>query len=104
MSSASFSSLPKELYTVIGEAIRQGIENALCEAYPRQPSQSSPRPEFYSIREAMNVLALSRSEFYRRVKSRELTIVKRGRRSLVSVSEVSAYAERLRRAAAEISR
>lgn len=96
MPSASFPTLPRELYHAIAEAIRQGVENALREARPPQRHSSPPLPEFYSIRESMAVLVLSRSELYRRVKSRELAIVKRGRRSFLSVADVLAYAEKLR--------
>ena len=97
MSSVSFPTLPRELYDAISGAIRQGVENALREARPQQQRPCGPLPEFYSIREAMAVLALSRSELYRLVKAGELTIVKRGRRRFLSAADVSAYAEKLRR-------
>ena len=95
MSSLPALPLPSALLQAIVDAIRVGVENALRDT--RRSSSAAQRPpEFLTIRETMTDLAISRSEIYRRFKSRELTLVKRGRRSLVSSAEVSAYAERLR--------
>jgi excisionase family DNA binding protein len=44
----------------------------------------------------MDMLNLSRTEIYRRVRAGDLTIVKRGRRSLFCSEAVRRYAERLR--------
>ena len=90
--------LARELQHAITEAVRQSVESALRGANPQQPRSCAPLPEFYSIRESMAVLATSRSELYRLVKARELTIIKRGRRSFLSVADVLAYAEKLRSA------
>ena len=95
MPSASHLILPRELHQAIVDAVRQGVENALRDA--RRPSPACAQlPEFLTIPETMAVLAVSRSALYRIFKSGGLTLVKRGRRSLVSAAQVAAFAERLR--------
>jgi excisionase family DNA binding protein len=98
MPAASQATLPPELLHAIAEAVRQGIEKALLEAKPQQQRTCAPEPEFYSVRETLAVLAISRSKFYRRVNSGELTLIKDGKSSFLSVADVRAYAEKLRSA------
>ncbi len=90
--------LARELQHAITEAVRQGVESALRGANPQQPRSCAPEPEFYSVRETLAVLAISRSKFYRRVNSGELTLIKDGKSSFLSVADVRAYAEKLRSA------
>ena len=94
MPSTSHHPLSRELHQAIAEAIRQGVEDALRAARP-SPLGEQP-PEFFTIAETMAALPVSRSGLYRLFARKELTLVKDGRRSLVSSAEVAAFAERLR--------
>ena len=83
------SDLTTELKQAIIEVVRAEVRTALSLA-------CNDGREFLTIREAMVVLNISRSEIYRRFKAGDLTLVKRGRRSLICAKEVAAFAERLR--------
>jgi excisionase family DNA binding protein len=53
-------------------------------------------PEFYSVRQARDRLAVSNSTFYRMAKRREIRLIKRGRSTLVARAEVEALVARLK--------
>ena len=99
MPSTSHHPLSRELLRVIDEAIRQGVADALRAARPAFAQSGAQLPEFFTIAETMAVLPVSRSGLYRLFDQKKLTLVKDGRRSLVSSVEVAAFAERLRAAA-----
>jgi excisionase family DNA binding protein len=86
---STFQDILPELRHAITVAVRSEIRAALS---------ASPHtaPIFLTVRQAMDVLNLSRTEFYRRVQAGDLAIVKRGRRSLICSEAVRRYAERLR--------
>lgn len=65
---------------------------------PRHPKLD---PIFVSVEEAGAAICLSRREVYRLLDDNELESVERGRRRLVVVESLLAYAARLRRQAAE---
>ena len=92
METTSGNDLTAELQQAIIEVVRAEVRTAFRLA-------SYEDREFLTIREAMVALNMSRSEIYRRFKARDLTLVKRGRRSLICAKEVAAFAERLRGAA-----
>ncbi len=83
--------LIEQVRQVIIETVRSELRTV------RSSFGSSERPEFLTVRDAMFELKMSRSELYRRFASGDLTLIKRGRRSLVSTAQVAAFAERLRR-------
>ncbi|WP_117590392.1 helix-turn-helix domain-containing protein [Caulobacter zeae] len=59
----------------------------------------------YRVREAAEVLAISRSRFYELVSAGEILVLKEGARTIVRRSELDAYLDRLEaaaRAAAEV--
>ena len=83
------SDLTTELKQAIIDVVRAEVRTAFSLA--RDEGR-----EFFTIREAMVALNMSRSEIYRRFKARDLTLVKRCTRSLICCKEVAAFAERLR--------
>lgn len=52
--------------------------------------------QLISINEACKALSISRPTFYRIIRKRELSIIRIGRKSLLSVSEIKAYIEKLK--------
>ena len=83
------------------DAIRVGVETAFCHS-ARYSSAHQPHPEFFTIDQRIAVLAVSRSQLYRLFECSRPTLVKKGRASLVSCAEISAYAESLRSAALSV--
>ena len=65
------------------------------EALQEVPSHSQFPAPLLTVSQALRVLAMSRSEFYRNVKARKLTLIKRGRRTFVSATEVASFIQRL---------
>lgn len=96
--SAGFGVYQMPFHADLIEQVRQVIiETVRSELRTARSSFVSPeRPEFLTVRDAMFELKMSRSELYRRFASGDLTLVKRGRRSLVSAAEVATFAELLR--------
>jgi excisionase family DNA binding protein len=77
-------------------AVREAVQDALRTGLP-ETSQDPGRPEFVRLRDALRLLAISRSTAYRLFRAGSLTPVKRGRSTLIARAEVDAYAARLRR-------
>jgi excisionase family DNA binding protein len=78
----------------IVDAVREAVRAELGAALRSAPAATEP--EFFTVRETMTVLAMSRTQLYRAVVAGHLVITKRGRRSLLSATAVRQYAEQLR--------
>jgi excisionase family DNA binding protein len=81
--------IPDDLRAAIAIAVRDAIRNAL-------QSGALPGQAFLTIREVTRVLNCSRTEVYRRIRAGDLSIIKRGRRTLFDAACVRTYADRLR--------
>lgn len=68
---------------------------------PASITEQGDKPErlAYRVREAAEVLAISRSHFYELVAAGNIRVLKDGARTLVRRSELDAYLERLEEAA-----
>ena len=52
--------------------------------------------QLVSVNEACKTLSISRPTFYRMVQRREISLIKIGRKSLISVSEIKVYIKKLK--------
>jgi len=65
-------------------------------SFPRPPSPAAPCERMaYRVKEAAEVLAISRSRLYELVSAGEIQVLKDGARTLVRRSELEAYLDRL---------
>jgi excisionase family DNA binding protein len=87
---ATSHDISPELRQAIADAVRAEVRAALMPASP------PAAPLFFTVRQAMDLLSLSRTEIYRRVRAGDLVLIKRGRRTLFCSEDIRRYAERLR--------
>ena len=71
--------------------------------YPSEKS-AGPAPLVYRVKVAAATLAMSRSRFYELVAAGEIRVLKDGARTLVRVTELEAYLDRLEGTAKETKR
>lgn len=62
---------------------------------PSPPHAPSVQQVAYGIREAANVLGISRSSVYKLIKEKQLSVVKLGKRALIPIREIQALIDGL---------
>jgi excisionase family DNA binding protein len=83
----------------VGAAVRELVEPTTGRVLVSRPGHfrcAVSEPEFYSVRQARDRLAISNSTFYRMAKRREINLLKRGRSTLIARAEVDALVARLK--------
>jgi hypothetical protein len=87
------NALPADVREAIVEVIRSELRAAL-------QAKSPGGAQFFTVKQTLEILGLSRTDLYRRARAGDLTIIKRGRRTLLAAEEVQGFADRLRATAA----
>jgi excisionase family DNA binding protein len=99
------SPVPAELSDAIAQLFRTEVGAALRELVGPTIERvlvSRPRPcrcaepDFYTVQQARDRLAVSNSTFYRMAKRGEIKLLKRGRSTLIARAEIDALVARLK--------
>jgi excisionase family DNA binding protein len=100
LSAELLAEITQAVRTEVGAAIREVLEPIMARMLVSRSDHfkcAGSESEFCSVRQARDRLAVSNSTLYRMAKRGEITLLKRGRSTLIARAEVDALVARLKR-------